>query len=141
MTSQLLLYTIGYEGRSLEIFLDLLLARRITRVIDIRALPLSRRRGFSKTPLRSALEHAGVDYIHIREAGNPFRHLKHDIKASLSSYEKYLASEPDIVELVERAALGQRATLLCVEREACNCHRSILAEQLRRTRQIKITDL
>lgn len=135
------LYTVGYEGRTLNDFLALLLAQGITRVIDVRALPLSRRRGFSKTSLREALERTGIDYVHIREAGNPYRNLKHDIVACLSAYRKHLSKTPEIIELVEQAALGHRAALLCVENEASNCHRSILGEQLRHTRQVSITDL
>ena len=49
------LFTIGYEGRALDELIAELQAHRIDRVIDVRELPLSRRRGFSKTPLREAL--------------------------------------------------------------------------------------
>ena len=49
------LFTIGYEGRALDELIAILAANRIERVIDVRELPLSRRRGFSKTPLGTAL--------------------------------------------------------------------------------------
>ena len=68
-----MLFTIGYQGRALEELVAMLHAHRIDRVIDIRELPLSRRRGFSKTPLGDALRAAGIDYIHARIAGNPYR--------------------------------------------------------------------
>ena len=67
------LYTLGYEGLALDEFLARLHHARIDRLIDIRALPLSRRRGFSKSPLGDALAGADIEYLHLRAAGNPFR--------------------------------------------------------------------
>ena len=46
-------------------------AAGVERVIDVRALPLSRRPGFSKTPLRGALEEAGIEYVHLKALGTP----------------------------------------------------------------------
>ena len=40
-------------------------------MIDVRALPLSRRPGFSKSPLRGALEEAGIEYVHLKALGTP----------------------------------------------------------------------
>src|SRR5262245_36925707 len=60
------LFTIGYEARTIEQFVVELRRKRISRVIDVRELPLSRRRGFSKTPLSSTLADAGIDYVHLR---------------------------------------------------------------------------
>ncbi|MBA3393051.1 MAG: DUF488 domain-containing protein [Deltaproteobacteria bacterium] len=57
----------------------MLSAHRIDRVIDVRDLPLSRRRGFSKTPLATALTAHGIEYVHLRQAGNPFRREKDSI--------------------------------------------------------------
>src|SRR5215213_4745951 len=70
------LFTIGYEGRALDELIAILASNKIDRVIDVRDLPLSRRRGFSKTPLCTALGGAGIEYLHMREAGNPYRKLK-----------------------------------------------------------------
>ena len=52
-------------------FLAALQAAGVERVIDVRALPLSRRPGFSKTPLRAALAEAGIDYVHLKALGTP----------------------------------------------------------------------
>jgi len=54
------IFTIGYEGKSLDQFVAELRRNRISRVIDVRELPLSRRKGFSKTPLTAALAAAGI---------------------------------------------------------------------------------
>ena len=65
------IFTIGYEGATMGEFLAALDAAGVERVIDVRALPLSRRPGFSKSPLRAALEEAGIDYIHLKALGTP----------------------------------------------------------------------
>ena len=86
------LYTIGYEGRALDELIAILASHRIERVIDVRDLPLSRRRGFSKTPLGTALRGAGIDYVHVREAGNPYRPLKDKLPRAqlLAKYRGHL---------------------------------------------------
>lgn len=124
------MFTIGYEGRHLPEFVTMLKAARVDRVIDIRELPLSRRKGFSKTPLRAALSAAGIDYVHLRSAGNPYRDQRDDIERCLKLYAGHLRRSPDVIDEVLATAKGHRAALLCVEREACNCHRSVLAAQL-----------
>jgi uncharacterized protein (DUF488 family) len=55
------IFTIGYEGATVAEFLAALQKAGVERVIDIRAVPNSRRPGFSKTPLRNALAEAGID--------------------------------------------------------------------------------
>ena len=67
--------SVGYEGRTPAEMVALLRAQRVSRVLDIRELPLSRRRGFSKTALAERLRKAGIEYRHLRFAGNPHRHL------------------------------------------------------------------
>ncbi len=59
-------FTIGYEAAPMADFLDALTSAGVKRVIDVRALPLSRRPGFSKTPLKGALAEAGIDYVHLK---------------------------------------------------------------------------
>ncbi len=121
------LFTIGYEGRTLDEVLALLRANRVDRVIDVRELPLSRRRGFSKTPLGEALAGAGIDYVHLRIAGNPYRALRSDVERCLSLYRAHLEASPEVIAAVIDAAHGHRAALLCFEREPHVCHRSIIA--------------
>lgn len=135
------IFTIGYQDRTPTEFVRDLLAKRITRIVDVRELPLSRRRGFSKTALRTALEAAGIEYVHLREAGNPHRHLRHDLAKCLAAYRGHLDNEPHVVELVAEAVTGQRTALLCVERDATACHRSILGERVGRRAGMIIVDL
>jgi len=65
------IFTIGYEGATVAEFVSALQKAQVERVIDVRALPLSRRPGFSKSSLRAALEEAGIEYLHFKALGTP----------------------------------------------------------------------
>src|SRR5690242_21925538 len=65
------IFTIGYEAATMPDFIAALTSAGVKRVIDVRALPLSRRPGFSKTPLKGALAEADIDYVHLRALGTP----------------------------------------------------------------------
>ena len=71
--SQLRIFTIGYEGATVGDFIAALTSAGVERVIDVRAVPQSRRPGFSKTPLRNALAEAGIDYRPPARAGDAGR--------------------------------------------------------------------
>lgn len=133
-------FTIGYEGRSLSDFLDALHGAGVARLIDVRALPLSRRKGFSKTPLREALAGRQIEYVHVRDAGNPFRHAATG-SSSLTAFRAYLEGAPGIVDLVLAAMAGARSALLCMEADPAACHRSILARAVAKRARLKVCDL
>jgi uncharacterized protein (DUF488 family) len=65
------LYTIGYEGADIDRFIATLKAVEVTVVADVRAVALSRKRGFSKTALRARLAAEGIAYVHLVELGDP----------------------------------------------------------------------
>lgn len=134
---RVVLYTIGYEGRALDEVIAMLAAAKVERVIDIRALPLSRRRGFSKTPLGDALRAAGIEYVHLRQAGNPYR-KESDL---LAKYKKYIAKAKDVVDDVAEAAKGKRAALLCYEADPAECHRALIAPYVAKKLRATIRDL
>jgi uncharacterized protein (DUF488 family) len=123
-------FTVGYEGRTLPEFVEILQEAGVERVVDVRALPLSRRKGFSKTPLSQALSESGIEYVHVRVAGNPFRDQKSDIETCLALYAEHLDAHPEVVVEVERVIEGHRAALLCVEGDVHCCHRSVLMDRL-----------
>ncbi len=132
-------FTVGYEGRTLDEFIDLLQAAGIERVVDVRELPLSRKRGFSKTKLADALSRRGIQYVHVRAAGNPHRDLRRDVMRCLAAYREHLRANPQALDEVMEAIRGTRAALLCVEHDHAACHRSILASRLARRRNVEIT--
>jgi uncharacterized protein (DUF488 family) len=94
------LYTIGYEGLAVEELVALLAAHGVTRVLDVRKLPLSRRRGFSKTALRQALDEANIAYTHIAALGTP-KELRdavkktHDYAAFFAAMHQQIAAQPE----------------------------------------------
>ncbi|HEY5948623.1 MAG TPA: DUF488 domain-containing protein [Kofleriaceae bacterium] len=137
------LFTIGYEGRALDELIAILASNKIDRVIDVRDLPLSRRRGFSKTPLGTALVGAGIEYIHMREAGNPYRKLKDSIPRDelLAKYQAHLRGAGGTVKNVAEQARGRRVALLCYEAEPAQCHRSLLAPRVAKLLDVAVRDL
>jgi uncharacterized protein (DUF488 family) len=137
------LFTVGYEGRQLGELIAMLQASKVRLVIDIRELPLSRRRGFSKTPLGTALREVGIEYVHLRAAGNPYRRDKDSISRPqlLARYARHLRAADDVVTLVADTARGRRAALLCYEADPRECHRSLLAPRVAAQLGCAIRDL
>jgi uncharacterized protein (DUF488 family) len=128
------LTTIGYEGVSLEAFLATLKAAKVTLLLDIRELPISRRRGFSKTALSEALAAAAIGYQHERALGAP-REVRHrlradgDLKRYFADFREYLATQGTVLDQLAQALSG-RVALLCYERNPAECHRSVVAAAL-----------
>jgi uncharacterized protein (DUF488 family) len=126
------LFTIGYEGATVGEFLAALHQAGVERVIDVRALPLSRRPGFSKSPLRAALAQAGIDYVHLRALGTPAdgraaaRAGRHSEMARI--YAGQLELPEAIGQSAEMLALASEkpSALLCFERDPGHCHRTLL---------------
>ena len=130
------LYTIGYEGAELGELLMTLRKQSIEQVIDVRELPLSRKRGFSKNSLKEALNAHGIEYLHIRALGDPkagrMAARSGDFVAFRRLYETHLklkAAQDALIE-ASRAAKKKTSVLLCYELDFENCHRSIVASSL-----------
>lgn len=119
-------FTIGYEGCTVADFIGKLL-----KAGDVRALALSRRKGFSKTALGEALATKEIEYVRLPEAGNRCRNMKNEIEKCLALYAGHLDRHPAVVDAVEALLDGRNAALLCVEGAADRCHRSVLLERLR----------
>lgn len=128
------IFTIGYEATTMADFLAALKAAGVERVIDVRALPLSRRPGFSKTPLSGALAEVGIDYVHLKALGTP---AEGRAAARAHRHDELRRIYAGQLELPEAIAQGARmldlaaekpSALLCFEREPHGCHRSLLLE-------------
>jgi uncharacterized protein (DUF488 family) len=126
------LFTIGYEGRTPADLIERLHEAGVERVVDVRELPLSRRRGFSKTPLAAALEQSGIRYEHVRALGNPKvtrdRYKSGDVDGGAREYRAHLhnGSYPALAALAD-SITGEKTCLLCVEGSHDRCHRSVIA--------------
>ena len=126
------LFTIGYEGATQVEFLDALKVAGVERVIDVRAVPNSRRPGFSKTPLRNALAEVGIDYVHLRALGTPADGRAAARAGRHAELERIYAGQLELPEaMVQSAQMLELAAekpsaLLCYERDPACCHRTLL---------------
>jgi uncharacterized protein (DUF488 family) len=141
------LATIGYEGKTQEEFLGELAGAGIALVIDVRAVAASRRPGFSKTALRNALAERGIDYLHLRPLGTPAAGREAARKGRTAEMRRIYAGQLETDEAalaIERAleaASSRRAALLCYEKDAPGCHRSMLAERMLARVPFEVVDL
>jgi uncharacterized protein (DUF488 family) len=135
------LLTIGYEGRALDEVVAMLAHACVDRLIDVRERPSSRRAGFSKTPLGAAVTAAGIEYVHLRAAGNPHRHDDVDLRELLARYRLHLAAAPTVIADVAALVRDRTAALLCYEREPADCHRTILAARVARRLRVRVEPL
>jgi uncharacterized protein (DUF488 family) len=101
-------------------------------VIDVRALPLSRRPGFSKSPLRAALEEVGIDYVHLKALGTPAEGRTAARAGRHSDMARIYAGQLELPEAMAQSAqmlalaAEKPSALLCMEREPAHCHRTLL---------------
>ena len=126
------IFTIGYEGATMAEFLAALKAAGVARVIDVRALPLSRRPGFSKSPLAASLKEAGIEYVHLKALGTPKAGRDAAKKGDVATLEAVYAGQLELPEAQAQAAqmlalaAEKPSALLCFERDPAHCHRTLL---------------
>lgn len=126
------IFTIGYEGATMAEFVATLVAAGVEQVIDVRALPLSRRPGFSKSPLAASLAEAGIGYVHLKALGTPKEGRDAAKKGDVVTLERVYAGQLELPEAQAQAAImlalaaERPSALLCFEREPAHCHRTLL---------------
>lgn len=137
------LYTIGYEGASLEEYLNKLVINDIKVLIDVRSNPLSMKFGFSKTLLSRYCESLGIDYKHFPEVGiksNQRQELnsQSDYDKLFKEYKKGLPSTLSVqIAILELLKQHKRIALTCFEADICQCHRKPLAESIKSLPEFK----
>ena len=129
-------YTVGYEGLSIDAFLLLLLHNGMERLIDVRKNPVARRYGFHKSSLATNCSRLGIEYLHVPQLG-----IESSWRASVQTseerdklFDRYntevLAQGSTSIDCV-RTLLEQRpSALMCMEADFSCCHRSHLATRL-----------
>jgi uncharacterized protein (DUF488 family) len=143
-TDQVWIGSVGYEKhRDVDVFAAMLSKAGVERLVDVRELPISRKRGFAKTALSEALERAGVEYIHLKALGNPkvFRDLykSGDIDGGRAGYEHFLLTERlDALASLELLLHEKRSALMCVESDQAICHREVILDALRDQRHLAL---
>lgn len=126
--------TIGYEGAEVSDFLATLSQLGVTTLLDIRELPISRRKGFAKTALREGLLSVGIEYRHEPRLGSP-KEIRHelrdngDYKKFFKNFDRHLKQQADLLAALSTELSGTVA-LLCYERDFTTCHRRSVADAL-----------
>ena len=130
------LFTIGYEGGGLPGLLTALRDAGVALVLDVRAVPISRKKGFSKNQLAAHLSETGIAYRHLRGLGTPKAGREAARSGDHGTFEEIFRAhmeEPDaLLDLSEAMTLAAEtpACLLCFERDPKDCHRLIVADRM-----------
>lgn len=130
------IFTIGYEKSTIDDFVSRLADAEIEILVDVRELPLSRKKGFSKNGLNAAVKEVGIDYLHVKALGDPKPGRdaalagNHDLFVEIFTLhmdgEVAQSALTDLADTVR----GKRICLTCFERHHEGCHRKIVADRL-----------
>jgi uncharacterized protein (DUF488 family) len=128
--------TVGYEGLTPRQFFGLIASSKIGMLIDVRELPLSRKKGFSKTALAESCKRRKIFYRHMPEMGCP-RHIRHEYRQDgdwatyTSQFKIHLSSQSKALAELAKLAADGKVCLLCFERDFNFCHRTYVAQGIR----------
>ena len=141
------LRTIGYEAATQGAVIAALKDAGVEVLIDVRAVPSSRRAGFSKRILAASLAEAGIDYAHLVALGTP-KSGRQAVRAGHPEemrkiYEAHLTEPAAQLQLAEALDIARErpAALLCYEADPAHCHRRIVAERLCERLTFEVEDL
>jgi len=126
------LLTIGYEGADLAAFIACLHEAEVATLVDVREMPLSRKKGFSKAALSDELRDAGIGYVHMRSLGCPREiRLRHRSDGSWTRYTRdflaYLSTQREAVDDLAALAGERTCCVMCFEADFGACHRTFVA--------------
>lgn len=135
--SKTILYTIGYEGISLEQYLNKLIVKDIRVLVDVRNNPMSMKYGFTKSQLLNACNSVGIQYLHFPEVGIISEQRQElNCQADYDKlFKKYnneviphtISSQKSILSILRD---NKRIALTCFEANICQCHRKHLADAI-----------
>ena len=134
MARPLRIFTIGYEKATQAELIAALESAGVKRLIDVRAVPLSRRPGFSKNVLARGLAEHGIDYIHLKALGTPPEGREAARKGRHALMAEIYAGQLELPEAILQAAqmrdlaAEKPSALLCFERDPAACHRRVLLD-------------
>lgn len=139
--------TIGYEGANIDAFIETLVNAGVDTVADLRAVAVSRRKGFSKTALSERIREAGMNYVHFRDLGDPKLGREaaragyfSEFKRIYTAHLKTNAAQTQLRQLSEVTS-KKRVAVLCYEADATHCHRTLVAEALVKNTKSEIVHL
>ena len=142
-----ILFNIGYEGKNIERYLNILIKNNVQLLCDVRSNPISRKFGFSKGNLSKYLSNIGIEYAHIPELGitsdkrqnlnndEDYQKLFREYKASLPNRKKAIEQVYQLLQNKKRIALA------CFENEPSQCHRHIIRDFIKKIYNVDVVDL
>jgi len=131
------LFTFGYEGLDIEAFVARVLSAGVKTIVDVRELPLSRKKGFSKNSFQQALSNVGIAYAHIPALGCPkATRDRYKVDQDWTEYTKaflaYIATQDATVRELVKISKATTACLVCFEADYTACHRTYVARAARK---------
>ena len=142
-----MLFTIGYEGRSLEAFMNTLVKNDVHLLCDVRKNPFSRKFGFTKDRLEQTTKVMGIKYLHfpalgIESAKRKFLDTEADYISLFDDYKETLPyHKKQLDSLYEQLCSHVRIALMCFEKEPEMCHRHVIRDYLCDRYPIRSMDL
>ena len=141
------LYTIGYEGKKFEQYLNQLIKEDIKVLVDVRKNAHSMKYGFSKKTLQSAVENLGIKYIHIPNLGIESENrqtlqTKADYDALFANYAKTFKNKTEnMQQLNDLINNEQRVAITCFENDVSYCHRGVIAKKMKNNFKVEVKHL
>lgn len=141
------LFTIGYEGRDIDLFLNILIQNYIDILVDVRKNPFSMNFNFTKNKLQGYLENSEIQYIHIPELGIEGEKRKDlstpgDYEKLFKDYERTTIKEnPELLDNIVKLSQDHRVALMCFEADVNMCHRGIIARNIAQKENVEVLNI
>lgn len=129
------LFTIGYEGKDIDLFLKILIENNISKLIDVRYNPFSMNFSFTRNKLENYLKKVRIEYVHIPELGISGEQRKElnsieDYSLLFEEYEKSLVQKTSFIQKILDLGSKNRIAFMCFEKEKERCHRGVLSSYI-----------
>jgi uncharacterized protein (DUF488 family) len=141
------LFTIGYEGRDIDFFLNVLTQNYVDVLVDVRKNPFSMNFNFTKNKMKGYLENSGIRYIHIPELGIEGEKRKDlltlkDYEKLFEDYERTTIKEnPELLDNIMKLSQNYRVALMCFEADVKMCHRGIIARNIAQKENMEVLNI
>jgi uncharacterized protein (DUF488 family) len=141
------LFTIGYEGRDIDFFLNVLTQNYVDVLVDVRKNPFSMNFNFTKNKMKGYLENSGIRYIHIPELGIEGEKRKDlltikDYEKLFEDYERTTIKEnPELLDNIVKLSQNYRVALMCFEADVKMCHRGIIARNIAQKENMEVLNI
>lgn len=139
--------TLGYEGLTLDRFIEAVKSAEVSTLVDVRARAQSRKRGFSKNALQAALSAVGIEYVHLKSLGDPKEGRDAARAGRMFDFETIFVAAmkadsalDSLAELIRISNNGPTC-LLCYERNPQLCHRSLILSLIANTSVVDQIDI